>query len=73
LEEEDDSDYVISEEDLKSSESEGESEEWIESDKSLSDENIDDLLQMRLVPKKMFLEKVRKVLKTIRSPVKQIN
>lgn len=73
LEEEDDSDYVISEEDLKSSESEGESEEWIESDKSISDENIDDLLQMRLVPKKMFLEKVRKVLKTIRSPVKQIN
>ena len=49
---------------MRSSMSEDESLKT-ETDKSQNDEDIDDLLQLRLVPKKSFIEKVQQALKSI--------
>lgn len=67
LDEENDSDYVVNEEDeLKSSESEDVSLKS-ESDRSQIDEQVADLLEINLIPKKSFLEKVSQVLKNIKA------
>jgi len=38
-----------------------------ETDKSQNEEDIDDLLQLRLLPKKSFIEKVQQALKSIKA------
>ena len=67
LDEDDDSDYAINEEEeeMKSSDS-GDESVGIETDKSQSDAEVDAFLQISLIPKKSFIEKVKKVLDILR-------
>lgn len=69
LDEDDDSDYVINEdeEEVKFSDSEDESVGVETENKSQSDIEVDALLQISLIPKKSFIEKVKNVLENLRS------
>lgn len=66
LDEEDDSDFVINEEDLKSMESEEDSV-GVETDKSQSDLDVEAMLQINLIPKQSFIERTRGVLNALKS------
>lgn len=71
LDEDDDSEYIVNEEDeeIKSSDNEDISLKT-ESENSQIDEQVADLLEVNLIPKSTFLEKVNQVLKSIKSSSK---